>query len=257
MKEQWWLILIGLPFMFLAPLGDLVVPSYIGFVCNAMILETPEGDAEVIELIIQWAIYMTCGAIAAFLNKMIFGYTCERMGKSVRRQLFDSVIRKDITFFDETKSGEIISRISGDTTMIQEGLSISVAMFIQMGTFCIVVLIIMFYYDVFTTLVAIALIIPGSLVGPVYFSTNKKMVVLHQAAKAKANGVAEETIGNIRTVKAFAEERGALAKFKKFNDEVFLVALRKGVQWGLFMFTIKLFSASALAGLILFVNRQI
>ena len=50
---------------------------------------------------------MTCGAVASFLNKMIFGYTCERMGKSVRAKLFDSVIRKDITFFDETKSGDI------------------------------------------------------------------------------------------------------------------------------------------------------
>jgi hypothetical protein len=84
LKEQWWLIVVGLPFMFLAPMGDLVVPSYIGFVCNAMILETEEGDAEVMKLIIQWAIYMTCGAIAMFANKMIFGYTCERMGKSVR-----------------------------------------------------------------------------------------------------------------------------------------------------------------------------
>lgn len=126
-----------------------------------------------------------------------------------------------------------------------------------MATFCIVVLIIMFYYDVFTTLVAIGLIIPGSLVGPIYFSTNKRMVEIHQGAKAKANGVAEETIGNIRTVKAFAEEKGALAKFKKYNHDIFLIALQKGNQWGLFMFTIKLFTSSALAGLILFVNRQI
>jgi ABC-type multidrug transport system fused ATPase/permease subunit len=94
-----------------------------------------------------------------------------------------------------------------------------------MGTFCIVVLVIMFHYDVYTTLVAVALIIPGSLVGPFYFATNKRMTLIHQAAKAKANGVAEETIGNIRTVKAFAEEKGALAKFKTYNDAIFVVAL--------------------------------
>jgi ABC-type multidrug transport system fused ATPase/permease subunit len=50
---------------------------------------------------------MCVGAVAMFLNKMIFGYTCELIGKSVRSKLFDSVIRKDITFFDETKSGDI------------------------------------------------------------------------------------------------------------------------------------------------------
>jgi ATP-binding cassette subfamily B (MDR/TAP) protein 8 len=101
------------------------------------------------------------------------------------------------------------------------------------------------------------MIIPGALVGPMYFNTNKKMTLIHQAAKAKANGVAEETIGNIRTVKAFAEEKGSLEKFKKFNYEIFLVALRKGNQWGMFMFLIKLFTSSALAGLILFVNYQV
>jgi len=166
--------------MLLGPLGDLVVPSYIGFVCDAMMdVDNPKRDENVMELIIQWAIFMTCGAIASFLNKMIFGYTCERMGKSVRAKLFDAVIRKDITFFDETKSGDIISRISGDTTLIQDGLGTSVSMFIQMGTFCVLVLIIMFNYDVYTTLVAILMIIPGALVGPLYFNTNKKMTLIH------------------------------------------------------------------------------
>jgi hypothetical protein len=45
LKEQWWLILLGVPFMFLGPLGDLVVPSYIGFVCSAMMeVDNPDRD---------------------------------------------------------------------------------------------------------------------------------------------------------------------------------------------------------------------
>jgi ABC-type multidrug transport system fused ATPase/permease subunit len=183
--------------MFLAPLGDLVVPSYIGFVCNAMLREDHD---EVIRLITWWAIFLGIGSVSMFLNKLIFGYACERMGHSVRLKLFDTVIRKDITYFDETKSGEIISRIASDTMIIQEGLSTSVAMFLQMLTFCIVVIIIMFFYDISTTFVSIGLIIPGALVMPVYASINRRMVELHQSAKSKANGVAEESISNIRKV---------------------------------------------------------
>lgn len=240
--------------MFLAPLGDLIVPSYIGYVCDAML---EEDDNKVMQLIKEWAIFMSCGAVAAFLNKMIFGYACERMGQSVRAKLFDTVIRKDITYFDENKTGDIISRIASDTMVIQEGLSTSVAMFIQMSTFCIVVLVIMFHYDIYTTLVAIGLIIPGALVSPVYSKKNYKLTQDHQSAKARANGIAEETISNIRTVKAFAEEKGALEKFKKYNDDIWRVALIKGFYWGIFMFAMKLLTASALAGLILFVNYQV
>jgi ABC-type multidrug transport system fused ATPase/permease subunit len=50
---------------------------------------------------------MSIGSLAAYVHKVSFGYACERMGNSVRAKLFDTTIRKDITFFDETKTGEI------------------------------------------------------------------------------------------------------------------------------------------------------
>lgn len=61
----------------------------------------------------------------------------------------------------------------------------------------------------------------------------------------------------MRTVKAFAEEKGSLKKFKLKNEAVYEVAQRKAIVWGWFMFFMKFFTTGSLAGLILFVSNQV
>lgn len=96
-------------------MGDVVVPLYIGWVIDAMKALDSE---EVYKLIGQWAIFLVAGATCAFVNKLLFGYMAEMVGKSVRVKLFTATINKDITFFDTRKTGDIISRISSDTVII-------------------------------------------------------------------------------------------------------------------------------------------
>jgi ABC-type multidrug transport system fused ATPase/permease subunit len=90
-------------------------------------------------------------------------------------------------------------------------------MLIQMATFAVVVIGIMFVYDVVTTLVAVALVIPGAMVSPFYTKINRQLTQVHQRARAKANASAEESLANIRTVKAFAEEKAQHEKFAILN----------------------------------------
>lgn len=80
-----------------------------------------------------------------------------------------------------------------------------------MGIMVIVTLVIMFKFSVITTIAAILITMPGASVGPIYGSYNREAVRMMQAAKAKANALAEERISNVRTVKAFADEDGSSA----------------------------------------------
>ena len=93
-----------LPFLFLAQMGDVVVPYYIGLVIDAM---KKENRDDVYRLIWEWAIFLVAGATCAFINKLLFGYMAEQVGRSVRVRLFRASIYKDITFFDSRKTGDI------------------------------------------------------------------------------------------------------------------------------------------------------
>jgi len=112
-KEQWYLLLLTAPFVFLGGLGDIAVPAYVGWVIDAM--KCKDGE-EVNRLIIQWVILLVSGSLCGFINKMLTFWIAERIGFSVRSRLFKSQINKDVGFFDVRKNGDLISRISNDTT---------------------------------------------------------------------------------------------------------------------------------------------
>jgi ABC-type multidrug transport system fused ATPase/permease subunit len=58
----------------------------------------------------------------------------------------------------------------------------------------------------------------------------------YATAKADNSSIAQEDIGNIRTIKAFSNEKMSLAKYNKSNEEVTRLGAIKSVMWGLFIF---------------------
>ena len=55
----------------------------------------------------------------------------EKIAREIRYDLFYFTINKDVTFFDENKTGAILSRISTDTSVIQEGLGMNISMLMR------------------------------------------------------------------------------------------------------------------------------
>jgi len=90
--------------MFAGSIADFIFPDYIGKVINKLAEE--EYDA-VDKLLIQW-IGLTCiGALCAFVRDFIFSLTSERLGVNIRQRLYEAVIHKDISFFDDNRTGDI------------------------------------------------------------------------------------------------------------------------------------------------------
>ena len=65
--EQWFLLLIGLPFMFLASLSDLFVPDYTGKIVDAFMEENYEGPGGAFELLKEWMIILLFGTACTFI----------------------------------------------------------------------------------------------------------------------------------------------------------------------------------------------
>ena len=145
--EQWFLLVIGFPFMFLASLSDLFVPDYTGKIVDALLEENYEGPGGAFELLKQWMIILCFGAACTFIQTSLYGLTGERIGNSLRKRLFKALINQDIEFYDENRTGELLSRISSDTQIVQEGLTTSVAQAVKEFSKIIVVIIIIAFYS--------------------------------------------------------------------------------------------------------------
>lgn len=57
--------------------------------------------------------------------------TSAGISHDIRYDLFYTLLRKDIGFFDENKTGELLSRMSSDTQVVQNALSINISMCIR------------------------------------------------------------------------------------------------------------------------------
>lgn len=142
--EQKLLLFFAVPFMFIGGLGDFLFPDLIGRVINAMRDKDPD---EVTKQLITWVIIICIGAVGTLCNSVLSGVTAERIGNSLRQKLYNSLIKKDTSFYDNARTGDLLSRLNSDTQVVQYGLSTSVAMFVKAGCTCTAMVVIMFTYS--------------------------------------------------------------------------------------------------------------
>ena len=142
----------------------------------------------------------------SFLATSFLALATNRLGQRLRESYFESIVRQDMEFFDETKQGEIMQHISEDigaictavrqmfTTGFRSGMNLiagTVNLFIlspTIGTFIV------------GTLPVLAI--------SAHFLAMGLQGLSKRVSKANgaANAVANETVSNVRTVKAFTGE---------------------------------------------------
>ncbi|KAA8592087.1 hypothetical protein FQN60_017542 [Etheostoma spectabile] len=119
-----------------------------------------------------------------------------------------TLMRQEIGFFDENHTGDILSRLSADTTQVSDLLSLNINIFLRSTIKGIGVFIFMFGMSWKLTLVALMGFPFIAVVSKLYGNYYKKLTKEVQTILADANKVAEETISSMRTVRSFANECG-------------------------------------------------
>ena len=160
----------------------------------------------------------------------------ERIAKNLRKDFYDSITNKDIAFFDERRTGDLVSRLNSDIQVVQDTLSTNVSMFVRGMMFIIIVLCILMVLSPPLTGMTFAGIIPLIVFARFYSGWMRTLQRTIQAEKGKMNTVAEENFSNIRTVKAFSNELNEVAKFDSINDVVYDFGVKKAKYQAIFAF---------------------
>lgn len=135
--------------------------------------------------------------------------------------MFYFLINKDVEFFDETKTGDILSRISSDTSVIQDGLSTNISMAFRGMITIIMNIAILALISWKLCLLTLASIVPVILLAALNGWFQKRIQKKIQSEKAIMSSVSEESISCIRTVKAFATESYEAKRYKEANENVY------------------------------------
>lgn len=157
----------------------------------------------------------TTGARGATFNSM-----GERIAFNIRYDLFFYIINKDIGFFDANDVDAVLSRITSDTSIISDGLGMNISMLARNLVQILVTVVIMAILSWKLTLVLFAGLIPIGIIVKMFLNKMKVNQKEIQDYKSHLNQVAGESMGNMRTVKAYACEQYEMDKFNILNKKV-------------------------------------
>jgi ATP-binding cassette subfamily B protein len=151
---------------------------------------------------------VAAGVFAAFasLRFYLVGWIGERVVADIRSAVYKRVIRMDPAFFEVTKTGEVLSRLTTDTTLIQSLSGAGLSILLRSTLSFVGSLALLLYTSLKLALIILALI-PTVLVPMLLFGRRvRKLSRDSQDRVADTSGLAGETLNAIQTVQAYTLE---------------------------------------------------
>ena len=165
--------------------------------------------------------------VFAALRFYLVTWLGERVVADLRTDIYQHVIRMDPTFFEVTRTGEVLSRLTTDTTLVQSiagvNLSITLRSTIQLiGALALLIATSPSLAGMILLLIPLV-IVPLIIVG----RRLRKLSRLAQDRIADTSGLAGETLNAIHTVQAFTLEQLHSDRYGKAVEDSFVVAVRR------------------------------
>ncbi len=169
------------------------------------------------------------GVFAAFasLRFYLVGWIGERVVADIRSAVYRRVIRMDPAFFEVTKTGEVLSRLTTDTTLIQSISGAGLSILLRNTIGFVGSLALLLFTSLKLALIILALI-PTVLVPMLLFGRRvRKLSRESQDRVADTSGLAGETLNAIQTVQAYTLEALHGERYDSAVRESFDTAIRR------------------------------
>ena len=169
-------------------------------------------------------------AIGSFTRFFLVSWIGERVTADIRRQVFDHVIGLHPGYFETNGAGEIQSRITADTTLLQTVIGSSVSIALRNLLMMLGGLILLFVSN--PRLTGVVLLSVPLVLAPIIFYGRKVRALSRRSQDrlADAGAYLSETLGNIKTVQAFNHEETDRRLFASHVEDTFRVSIKRVAQ---------------------------
>lgn len=213
------LVFIGLVLIVLSRLAGLVLPWQSKVLLDDVI---PKKDFDQLyELLLIVGIAILVQAITSFLLTRILSVQAQFLISELRAQVQKKVLSLPISFFDNTKSGALVSRIMSDVEGVRNLIGTGLVQLVG-GTFtAIISLVILIKLNPWMTLFVF---VPISIFGFIALKAFKYIrPIFRKRGKinAEVKGRLTETLAGVRVIKAFNAEEQENKVFEKGVDQLF------------------------------------
>lgn len=169
------------------------------------------------------------GAISNVIRVNVSGMIGERITARLRQDTFSSILNQEIAFFDKTRTGELINRLSSDTTEVGSVLSSNMSQGLR-STAQAIGSVSMLFYTCSDLAMMMCAVVPPVAIGAVSYGRYVKgLTTKVQKQLSGATELAEERLGNIRIVRWFAAEETEKDNYRRQIDSVLELAKKRSI----------------------------
>lgn len=210
---------IGMGLMVISRLSGFVLPS-----SSKVLIDDVIGN-EQIDLLLPLALAVGAAtlvqSVTSFALSQVISVAAQRAIMDMRRRVQEHVIRLPIRFFDDTKSGVLISRIMSDAEGIRNLVGTGIVLLVGGLFTAVIALGVLFYLSwQITTLTLVILAVFGAVMAYA-FSYIRPIFRKRQEINADVTGRLGETLGGIRIVKAYGTEEREARVFGEGVERLF------------------------------------
>lgn len=166
-------------------------------------------------------------AIAGYYRSSIINRTSEKVIADLRKKVYDHIIRVSAEFFELTKTGDVISRLTVDTIVLYNIFSNTISFFLRNSLFFVGGICFLFLTSAKLSLISI-MIIPAAIAPIIIMGKSVKTLSnKSQAALASVGAHIEESINGVKTIQSYLCEDKEVRNFSSFVDFSLKISLEK------------------------------
>lgn len=189
-------------------------------------------------------------AVGTFLRFYLVSWLGERVSADIRKAVFDNIVRLHPGFFESNRSGEIMSRLTTDTTLLQTIIGSSFSMALRSSLTLVGALVMMLVTNLKLSLI-IAVGVPLVLLPILVFGRRvRRLSNQSQDSIASVGSYAGEIIQHIRVVQSYTREQFEIEAFAEEVEKAFTIARRRIRQRALLICTAILLLFMGMSGML-------
>ncbi len=222
-------IALALLFLVLAAMATLAFPLALRSLIDAGLLKSDRGEQmmalrEHFELLFGVAVALGLSSAARFYMVSWLG---ERVTADLRNAVYQHVLQQSPEFFETTQTGEVLSRLSADTTLVQTVVGSSLSMGLRNAVMGLGALGILVWSNPLVmaevALVLVLIVMPAVLFG----RRVRKLSRASQDRVADASAIAAEVLNAIPVVQSYTAEARESDRFSRATNQAFDTAVRR------------------------------
>ena len=182
----------------------------------------PKGDTnELIELILLVIAAIIVQAVTSFVLTRMLSVEAQHLISLLRAKVQKKLLRLPVSFFDDNKSGALVSRVMTDVEGVRNIVGTGLIQLVGGGITSIIFLVFLIYLNPWMTLFVLAPVSIFGLIALRAFGYLRPLFRTRGIINAEVTGRLTETLNGVRVIKGFNAEEQESKVFEKGVDQLF------------------------------------